>query len=217
MPGEHIKLVADFGTGNAKENGMYNVVSKCSYGNSLDAVKISEYWDNYEAKLRSEPSNTDKDIEFQKKNFYLLDAQRMFVPDSYDFVIETLGIYENKELMKKACTVLAHKLIEFMNGIESDTVPIHPSETTMEYCYDVVLENEDYTLGKVLEYLLYEKYYLGDKTLSFCGFKKFHPHNTDSIIRIAFTKGGDKHLVQQYLRTAANESAKVFSKIHKLF
>jgi hypothetical protein len=146
-----------------------------------------------------------------------LDAQRTFVPDSFDFVVETLGVYENKDIVKKACKVLIMKLIDFMNGLDSDTVPIHPSETTMDNCFDIVLENEDYTIGKILEYILYEKYFIGDKTLTFCGFKKFHPHNQDSIIRLAYLAKGDKHIVQQNLRNAAQEASKVFSQIHKLF
>jgi DNA-directed RNA polymerase subunit L len=217
IQGEHLKLTADFTTRTAKDNGMYNVVSKCSYGNTLDAVKISEFWEQYEANLRSDPANTDKDIEFEKKNYYLLDAQRTFVPDSFDFVVETLGIYENKDIVKKACKVLIMKLIEFMNGLDSDTLPIHPSENTIENCFDVVLENEDYTIGKVLEYILYEKYFIGDKTLTFCGFKKFHPHNQDSVIRLAYLQKGDKHMVQQNLRNAAQDASKVFSQIHKMF
>ena len=138
------------------------------------------------------------------------------MPDSFDFVVETLGIYENKDIVKKACKVLIMKLIEFMNGLDSDTVPIHPSETTIENCFDVVLENEDYTIGKVLEYILYEKYFVGDKTLTFCGFKKFHPHNQDSVIRLAYLQKGDKHIVQQNLRNAAQDASKVFSQNHRL-
>jgi DNA-directed RNA polymerase subunit L len=217
IPGEHIKLIADFSVASAKNNGMYNVVSKCSYGNTQDAVKISEFWEQQETKLRASGSNTDADIDFEKKNYYLLDAQRMFVPDSFDFVIETLGIYENKEIIKRACKVIIQKLLDFMNGLDSDIIPIHPSETTIDNCYDVVLENEDYTLGKMLEYILYEKYYVSEKSLTFCGFKKYHPHNQDSIIRLAYLTKSDKHTVQQNLHMAAQDASKVFSLIFKLF
>jgi DNA-directed RNA polymerase subunit L len=60
------------------------------------------------------------------------------------------------------------------------------SETTMENSFDISLEDENYTIGKVLEYFLYEKFYLGDKSLSFCGFKKFHPHDDYSIVRVSY-------------------------------
>jgi DNA-directed RNA polymerase alpha subunit len=216
IPGEHIKLTAEFSVGTAKDNSMYNVVSKCSYGNTLDPLKISEFWEQYEQKLLTEKM-TKEEIEFQKKNFYLLDAQRHFILDSFDFVIQTIGIYDNIEIVKKSCIIIQNKLIELIKAVDSDTIPINYSETTMDYCFDIILENEDYTIGKVLEYLLYEKYYLTDKVFSFCGFKKFHPHNTDSVIRVAYVSANDKNMVKQHLRLVCIDASEIFKRIYELF
>jgi len=216
IPGEHLKLVAEFSIGTAKDNSMFNVVSKCSYGNTLDTVKINQIWEDYEAKLKSEGSTNDE-INFEKKNFYLLDAQRHFIPDSFDFVIQSIGIYENIDLVKKACIILQNKMVQMITAIDSDIVPINISETTIEHCYDIVLENEDYTMGKVLEYLLYDQYYIKDPILTFCGFKKYHPHNSDSIIRIAYVKPADKNTVRQHLKSVCVDAAEVYKKIYKLF
>jgi DNA-directed RNA polymerase alpha subunit len=216
IPGEQLKLEAEFSIGTAKENSMFNVVSKCSYGNTIDAVKINEIWEEYETNLKANGS-TKEEIEFEKKNYYLLDAQRHFIPDSFDFVVQTIGIYENIELVKKACIILQNKMVEMITSIDSDIVPINISETTMEHCYDIVLENEDYTLGKVLEYLLYEQFYVKEKILSFCGFKKFHPHNTDSIIRIAYIKPADKNTARQHLKSVCVDASEIYKKIYKLF
>ena len=46
-----------------------------------------------------------------------------------------------------------------IQNLDSDLVPILRSETTMENGFDVKLIGEDYTLGKAIEYVLYEKYY----------------------------------------------------------
>jgi DNA-directed RNA polymerase alpha subunit len=216
IPGERIKLTAEFSVGTAKDNSMYNVVSKCSYGNTLDPLKISEFWEQYEQKLLTEKM-TKEEIEFQKKNFYLLDAQRHFIPDSFDFVIQTIGIYDNIEIVKKSCIIIQNKLIELIKAVDSDTIPINYSETTMDYCFDIILENEDYTIGKVLEYLLYEKYYVTDKVFSFCGFKKFHPHNTDSVIRVAYVSANDKNMVKQHLRLVCIDASEIFKRIYELF
>jgi DNA-directed RNA polymerase alpha subunit len=216
IPGERIKLTAEFSVGTAKDNSMYNVVSKCSYGNTLDPLKISEFWEQYEQKLLTEKM-TKEEIEFQKKNFYLLDAQRHYIPDSFDFVIQTIGIYDNIEIVKKSCVIIQNKLIELIKAVDSDTIPINYSETTMDYCFDIILENEDYTIGKVLEYLLYEKYYVTDKVFSFCGFKKFHPHNTDSVIRVAYVSANDKNMVKQHLRLVCIDASEIFKRIYELF
>jgi DNA-directed RNA polymerase subunit L len=216
IPGEELALTANFSVSTAKTNSMYNVVSKCAYGNTPDQTRIMEAWETQESKLKSE-GVTQTDIEFQKRNFYLLDAQRHFVPDSFDYVLQTVGVYDNKDLVKKGCAVLQNKFIDMIQAIDSDIMPIFNSETTMDYCFDVILENEDYTIGKVLEYIIYEKHYQGDKTLSFCGFKKFHPHNADSTLRIAFEKSSDKNSVKLYLREAAIDAQDLFRRIYDMF
>ena len=216
IPGEHIKLTCEFTLRTAKDNSTYNVVSKCAYGNTIDAVKAKDVWEGIENKMRAEESTNDE-ISFQKKNYYLLDAQRSFLKDSFDFVIQTVGVYSNKDIVKKGCGVLQNKLVELIQNIDSDVVPIKMSETTVDNSYDIVLENEDYTIGKALEYILYEKYYNGEKILTYCGFKKYHPHDADSIIRIAFKQPADKRMVGQYIKEAAVAAKDVFKKVHGLF
>jgi|TARA_B110000008_G_C16946714_1_gene554734 DNA-directed RNA polymerase subunit L len=216
IPGEHLQLVADFSINNAKGSSMYNVVSKCAYGNTPDTEKAATIWDKQESKMRSEGDN-DTDIRFQKENFRILDAQRHFVENSFDFVLQTVGIYDNKDIVRKSCAVLQNKFIDIVQLIDGGLMPILTSETTMDNCFDIQLEEEDYTIGKVLEYILYTKYYDGEKTLKFCGFKKYHPHDTKSIIRIAFTDKQDKSVVNHYLRDACVDAQQVFKDIYGLF
>jgi DNA-directed RNA polymerase alpha subunit len=216
IPGGHIKLNCEFSVSNAKVNSMFNVVSKCTYGNSPDLIKIDKIWESMESKLLSEES-TKEEVEFQKRNFYMLDAQRYFIQDSFDYTIQTVGVYDNIEIVKKACAILQNKFVDLINMIESDMLSIVHSETTMENCYDVILENEDYTIGKVLEYILYEQFYQGEKILSYCGFKKFHPHNSHSIIRLAYNDPIDKNSVRNVLKSACIDAQNVFTKMFKLF
>lgn len=219
IPGEQLKLTAEFSISNAKQNSMFNVVSKCAYGNTPDSEKIIEEWNDIEAKLRStgdDGAQKNKEIEFQKKNFYILDAQRRYIPDSFDFVIQTIGVFENKDILKMALTILHNKFAEFMKNLESDIVSILNSETTMDYCYDIIIEDEDYTMGKVIEFILYDHYYMGEKTIDYCGFKKFHPHDNRSTIRIAFTQPSDKSMVKQYLFVTCKKSTEIFHQIVKM-
>ena len=216
IPGEHIKLSCEFTVSTCSVNGMYNVVSKCAYGNTPDLKKMDDKWDEIRQKLVSEDT-TKEEIEFQKKNYYLLDAQRSFLPDSFDFIIQTIGVFDNKQLVKKACNILRKKMADMILGLESDIIPITMSETTMENSYDIILENEDYTVGKVLEYILYDKYYMGEELLSFCGFKKFHPHDTESKIRVSYKLPTDKHMLRQHLKTVCVVVEELFTKIYKIF
>ena len=216
VPGEHIKLTAEFSVNTAKTNSMFNVVSTCSYGNTMDLSKVDEIWKEQENILTSEQM-LKKDIEMQKNNFYLLDAQKYYVEDSFDFCIESLGIYENTKLVKMGCGVLSEKMTNMIVSLDSDLIPIRLSEVTMENSFDIVLEEEDYTVGKLLEFILYNNYYENEKILSFCGFKKFHPHDDESIIRIAYKKPSDKNMVRMHLNAACVVAKEIFQKIGKMF
>lgn len=216
IPGEQIKLSCDIGVSTAKIDSMYNVASKCTYGNTIDVVKLDKQLDELHSKLVSEGNNEDE-ISFQKDNFKLLDAQRHFIKDSFDFQVQSVGVFDNKYLVRKACTILHDKMVDLITSIDSDSIVIRMSETTMENSYDIVLENEDYTIGKALEYILHEMYYLDEELFSFCGFKKFHPHDTESIIRIAYSKPTDENTLRGHLRVASIKAVEIFKSLTDMF
>lgn len=215
IPGERIKLTCEFSVGNCSINGMYNVVSKCSYQFSPDVAKQRKEWEKVEDKYKREKMS-DKDIIFQKRNFELLDAERCFLENSFDFVIETIGVYENVEIIKKACSVLQNKFIQLVSDIDSNLIEIINSLNTAEYSFDIILEGHEYTVGKVIEFFLYEDYFIKDKVLSFVGFKKMHPHDTFSTIRMAFNDESDKNRVKQLFRAACVNSINVYTEIYSL-
>ena len=218
IPGEQFKMSCEISVSMAKVNSMFNVASICSYSNTADNIKKDKVWDDHRDKLlQNDRDISSEEIEFQKKNFELLDAQRHFVPDSFDFIVQTVGVYENQELVKRGCVVLQNKFIDMIHAIDADTVPINVSESTMDNCYDVMLEGEDYTVGKVLEYILYETFYSKEQKLSYCGFKKFHPHDSYSIIRIAFAEKMDKTMARQCLREACVLAQEVCTKLYNMF
>lgn len=190
IAGEALKLSANFSISNAKDNAMYNVVSKCTYSNTIDNEKVVKKWKELESEYRAKNLTTEE-IEFEKKNFYILDGQRCYVENSFDFIIQGLDIFSNIQILRMSCETLIGKFNKLNEELFVNNVPILRSETTMKNSFDVILVNEDYTLGKVLEYILYSKFYTPkNPTLNFCGFKKFHPHDAKSTIRISFV---DEH------------------------
>jgi DNA-directed RNA polymerase subunit L len=126
-------------------------------------------------------------------------------------------IFTTQQIIRKACDILVDKLEALDTLLDTDEVNIQPSENTMKNCYDVTLVNEDYTIGKVLEYFLYSKFYEGTKTVSFCGFKKMHPHDTDSIIRIAYKEELEKQAIKQNLKECIADAITVYRGIKDKF
>lgn len=191
--------------GKASQDGAFNVISTCAYECTPDVSKANEVWGEKEAAMKKSQIS-EEDIEFEKRNWFLLEAKRYCQPNSYDFVIETVGVFENNEIVIKACEIMVSKCEKFLYDLEHGKVTIVPSETTLKNGFDITLVNEDYTLGKVIEFYLYQQNFIADKTLSFCGFRKPHPHATDSIIRLAFHNEIDPVGVSGYVQGATQNA-----------
>jgi DNA-directed RNA polymerase subunit L len=102
---------------------------------------------------------------------------------------------------------------------------ILPSNTTMEHSWDLKIGGDCYTVGKILEWVLYVSYYLAKEmggkmevpVMSFCAFRKAHPHDDEATLRIAFVEETDKGEIQGYLLAGLNESRKVVRLMDGLF
>jgi DNA-directed RNA polymerase subunit L len=215
IQGKIIHLTCGFDIGYAKEDGAYNVVSTCSYGNTIDTV-------TQEAKLQQLKQNwkdegkKENEIQFESENWKLLEGKRIYLKDSFDFIIETIGVYTNAELLSVACKIMLEKLATLDSIIDKDELEIKPSDNTMKNSFDIILENEDYTIGKVIEYFLLIKFY-ETKMLTFCGFKMMHPHDTYSIIRVAYKEPVEFSTVKGHLKECIANAVDVYNKMKKEF
>jgi DNA-directed RNA polymerase alpha subunit len=216
LPGEKIHLTCDFSIGTAKQDGMFNVVSTCSYGFTPDLDKMDAELAKKKQIWKDEGKKTEE-IDFEAKNWKLLDGLRITIKDSFDFTLKTIGIYSNSELLDKSSTILLEKIQNLDKLLETDELILEPSKNTMSNCYDLILENEDYTIGKALEYMLYTKFYENMKTLTYCGFKKMHPHDSNSIIRLAYADPVDPSVIKQNIKECLVDLVKIYSKIQKEF
>jgi DNA-directed RNA polymerase subunit L len=212
IEGERLTFRCGLDIGKASQDGAFNVISTCAYECTPDTAKANEVWGEKEAAMKKNQIS-DEDIEFEKRNWFLLEAKRYYQPNSYDFIIETVGVFENSEIVIKACEIMVSKCEKFLYDLEHGKVSIIPSETTLNNGFDVTLVNEDYTLGKVIEFYLYQQNFIADKTLSFCGFRKQHPHATDSIIRVAFHSEIDPVGVSGYIQGATHNAITAFKKL----
>ena len=186
IPGERIKLTCEFSIGTARDDSMFNITGTISYGCSPDREKIAEQLEIRKQKWKDDGKKEDE-TKFESANWLLLEGLRYVTKNSFDFVIETVGIYDNEQIIIEACIILSNKFEYFKQLLETDEVEILASDNTLENCYDVTLVNEDYTVGNILNYELYKIFYSELKLLNYVGFKKLHPHDTNSIIRLSLT------------------------------
>lgn len=190
IPGERIKLNCKFSIGTAKEDSMFNVTGTCSYGFTPDLKEIEKQVEIRKQKWKDE-GKTSAEVEFEAKNWKLLEGLRYVIKNSFDFVIESVGIYSNEQLMIHSCIILLQKMDALQKLIVSDELEIKPSENTLNNSYDITLVNEDYTIGNILNYEVYTTFFMDIKNVNYVGFKKLHPHDTNSILRISLTEKTD--------------------------
>jgi DNA-directed RNA polymerase I and III subunit RPAC1 len=219
--GEQLAMTCDLDIGTAREDGAFNVVCTCAYSMTMDPAKVDEAWRVKEAELVKEgvAAIGSEEMKAQRKNWALLDAQRYTKDDSFDFVIETVGVFSNADIANKAAQIMINKCTKFIRDIESGENHIIPTVSTIQNGFDIELKGEDYTLGKVLEFFMHDKHYANDQTVTYCAFRKIHPHNPDSMIRVGFaeTVGVDEGIVAEYITTCARDAITVFEHIRDQF
>lgn len=169
----------------AMENSVYNAVSTCGYGFTPDEMKQKQGWDKVK--------NTQTD----KENWYLHEGKRFYKANSFDFKIESVGVYDNYTIIQLACKMIINRLKLLLQAVQNRSIEIKTGET-METSYDITIPNDNYTIGKLLENTLYMLYYERESKLSFVAYKKPHPHVDYGIIRMIFKNENDTSEVEVF-------------------
>jgi DNA-directed RNA polymerase subunit L len=229
--GEELHISAEFQIGTAEQDGAYNVCSTCTYACTPDKAKQDDEWAKIEEPASgsgSGSSGSGKEKEADsvnadaEKNWRLSSAQRIFKENSFDFIVETvsMGVYTNGELIRKACDCMKIKCETFIEKLNDEANIVDAKYlVTIPFAFNIILRKEGYTLGKALENLIYSKHYLGDRTLTFCAFKKVHPHDVDSFIQVALQNDTENNAAQvaAIAVAAAKDIISIFEHVTKQF
>jgi DNA-directed RNA polymerase alpha subunit len=222
--GEKLQMTAEMSISTAADNSMYNVVSTCSYGYTVDLAEIERQIE-LKRKVLKEEGKTKEDIDFEIKNWRLLQGERITIKDSFDFVIESIGIYSNVDIVIKACDILIIKIENFRSLLKDDKLDISKSISTMKNSFDIV-SNEGYTLGKMIEYYMITFFYsLGSNNtpqfvedkITYCTFDKFHPHDTTTTLRIAYNHDVLIDEIKHDIELCLNSILEVYGNIKEKF
>ena len=222
-PNESLALTSHFDIGTAGENSCWNVVSNICYENVQDVEKVKQELDKIDGNEA-------------KKDFEILDAQRISIPKKFKMYIESLGIYQNNELVKQACSYIKDKLGLIMTKINDigqydESSILSKEESSMrdiankaeedyepQYCkfykdddfIVFVLFNDDYTIGKLIEKYFYEN---NQKKCSFVGFKKEHPTKKEAYIYIKYNKKSKQDTIYEDFNYTLSQIIKIFTLI----
>lgn len=213
IPGEEVDIESKISITTAKTSGMYNMCSTATYMMTPDPVQQNAKWGNLRDTLESQ-GFTPAEVERQRQNWFTHDAKRIVKENSFIFKLESVGVYSNRELLQKACGIITEKLETVQKLAEQRVMEIITSKTTMSNCYDLILKNYDYTIGKILEYIIYTDYFKTNRRVNFAGFIKEHPHDDFSIIRISFINQVDpKNEINDMIQYSCQVAKRIFQHI----
>jgi len=218
VPGEIIHIEARMSLHTAVEDGMYNVVSCCSYAYSPDPLRQDTEWQKFKANLTPEETEAEA-LGLIQQDWYNREAKRIFKSNQFDFIVETVGVFTNSDIVRKACQILVSRLRTLG---KQKGIAIQKGANGSSLSYEIILENEGYTIGKLLEASLYQTVYVEQKLISYISFIKKHPHDTKSTIRIVlkdtqrFEEEADHSpFVLSILETACKQVANILVEIEK--
>jgi hypothetical protein len=199
--GEQIKFTAKMSIKTGKDSGMYVSAHTISYGFTPDKLRQVEEWTKTEKELVK--TMKPEDVELEKQNWMASQGKRITLDNSFDFMVGSVGVYDNVELIKKACEIMNNKLSSVVAAIDGNELKIQDAKTTTPHCFDILYNGEDYTLSNVIDSVLYSDYYHSNDKLSYIATKKLHPHNDYIVMRLAI-KHDDAIKEDQYSGIAKN-------------
>ncbi len=190
-------------------NECWNAVSKCTYYNKQNDKRV-------QAELIKKP-------EHEKRDFELLDAQRLFIPNHFVFKMQTNGVFSHNELILKASRYIIERFsdilfhlykktsIELEENYSFDKKPfsLHKS-TKINTMYEMQINHDDYTIGKLIENHLHS---LFGKDIYYIAFKKDHPHSTLCRIEFSYRNEVNEEIIIQNIRTVCEYVISIYEKI----
>ena len=230
---EELKLTIDFSVGTAKEDACWNMVSKCCFENKKDDATIEKFIQKDKITVEKFFKNDMLSIhkymsqemtESELKDFKILDAQRIFIPNHYIMYIESTGVFSNQTIVIKACEYLDFKLNELdtflkIPHIDTDTIDknnyaMQIDQTNTDPTFVLYIKDDDYTIGKMIEKYLYIMF---NKSIYYVSFKKEHPHDLHCIVSFTYKNVVTVENVFSDLRHVVNKLMKTIRIISSNF
>jgi DNA-directed RNA polymerase alpha subunit len=230
---EELNLTINFSIGIPKEDNCWNMVTKCCFENKRDEIAVENYLkkdkDVVEKYHKYDPVAIDAYMKStlspeEETDFRILDAQRFYVPNHYIMKVESVGVYSNEHIVKRGCQYLINRLNEMVIYLKDAVIEdgfynqpnfcIYMDTTTLNPTYCFYIQNDDYTIGKIVEKYLYNMY---RSNIYYVSFKKEHPHDTHCLVSFAYNAEISNEGVIDNLRSVSTELIRIYESISTKF
>ena len=218
---------------NGAENGHYCPVSCACYINTVDPERARDglrvYIDNHNNNMKLQKL-TPLTPEILTRRFELTERAKFYYindkdePNVFTFKIESIGVIPPLIIFHRAIDILIEKINTFISNIISkneNVITINQSKQ-LNNGYEIVVKNEDDTLGNIIQShlcMMYADYSLSkeQRKLKFIGYKKPHPLEHHIIFVIQGNTDKIDEIISDIIKPGCNEIIKMLNKIqHEL-
>jgi len=184
---EYLHFKASVVKKNSKYNASFNPVSLSTFSYIIDKSKITK-----------EMSILDKE-----RQYYV---NKYGDPNAFQFEIEPINKYITpKYLINKAIEILINKINNLITNVKS-TEEVKLLKI-LENTYKFIIDNEDDTLGNVIQSFIHDKYVRSNDTImeniscKYCGYICPHPLKNILEIQITLENQTDESIYRDFLQT----------------
>ena len=201
--GEHLHFTANVVKRTARDNASFNPVSLSNFTYIQEPTEASKY-DNVLDKERcyyknkyGDPNKFRFNIEYININI----GPKYLIPKSLDIMIEKLN-------------TIRHELI---NLNASNKIKLQKFQD-IEGCYEFIIENEDDTIGNVIQSFIHNKYIreknkFNDTNCVYVGYICPHPLKQLMIVRITLEDVTDEKIVTSFIEANCKDIIDTLSNI----
>jgi len=193
--GEELIFNGKASVGIGKENARWAPTCQSIITNKIDEDLAEEEFNKVIANIDDLDSIK---IEKLRKKFYNFDAERYFVKNDkeeasvFEFTIESVGVTKPEILFQKSLRILNNKLDKLIENVsDKEYIEIIKSDTLMN-AYDIIISNEDDTLGNLIQYYIYNNFKESGR-INFSGYKIPHPLENKLLIRVDLIQQSDNN------------------------
>lgn len=215
---------------NSKENGHFCPTSCAAYINTVDNDKAKLGLKNYidkQLEIAKDTNVSAMTTEQLTRRFDLTEKARYFYtnnkdePNVFTFKIETVGVIPSLIIFHRSIDILKDKINNFVSNLinnNEDVITINPS-SQLNGGYDIIIKDEDDTLGNILQThlcLLYADYTIPkeQRKLQFIGYKRPHPLENHIILALHGSSNEKMPtLITDIIKPGCQQIIKVFNKI----
>lgn len=183
----------------ARTHARWSPISTCTYFNNLDNDLI-----------KKEKSKIDLSDNVALNKFDTIDKYRLFKknefnePNSFNMTIESECRLSPKYIFNKAITVIQKKLGDIISNTKIETIDIDT------HLYVLYVDNEDNTLGNLIQVHVFNKYVRNNELVDFIGYFQPHPLENKITFKIRFLQ---QQSVIEFLETIVEDISKLLDDI----